>query len=252
MANKILEYKNRFRLRVPICESTHDFSRKLDGTLEDIDVYISCSNGIKVFYAGKGVLELYIPSLQRGHNILKQLYYENINPDNVEVIQKTIIRDGKEVVRTTYNIINKDLYESELKSSKFFYDIRELDSETTFRIHQKDFEKVIPIIKPKTSGAGISPFSTKNLPKRKYEISDDQLREYKSINDSIPKSDKLKLSRITSDFINNIMSKNKQYKSIDMKKLMRKKMLSGKEFIHEEGFWNEYISYLKKRLGEEK
>lgn len=50
MANKLLEYKNRFRLRVPICESTHDFSRKLDGTLEDIDVYISCSNGIKVFY----------------------------------------------------------------------------------------------------------------------------------------------------------------------------------------------------------
>lgn len=29
-------------------------------------------------------------------------------------------------------------------------------------------------------------------------------------------------------------------------------MLSGKEFIHEEGFWDEYISYLKKRLGEEK
>ena len=78
------------------------------------------------------------------------------------------------------------------------------------------------------------------------------MREYKSINDSIPKSDKLKLSRITSDFINNIMSKNKQYKSVDMKKFMRKKMLSGKEFIHEEGFWKEYISYLKKRLGEEK
>ena len=48
------------------------------------------------------------------------------------------------------------------------------------------------------------------------------------------------------------MAKKKQYKSVDMKKLMRKKMLSGKEFIHEEGFWNEYISYLKKRLGEEK
>lgn len=248
MANKLLEYKNRFRLRVPICESTHDFSRKLDGTLEDIDVYISCSNGIKVFYAGKGVLELYIPSLQRGHNILKQLYYENINPDNVEVIQKTTIRDGKEVVRTTYNIINKDLYESELKTSDFFTDIRELDSEVTFRIRQKDFEKVIPIIKPKTSGAGISPFSTKNLPKRKYEISDDQLREYKDINDSVPKEDKLKLSKITSDFIHNIMAKKRQYKSIDMSNLMRKQMLKGKEFIHQQGFWNEYIKYLKKSL----
>lgn len=65
MANKILEYKNRFRLRVPICESTHDFSRKLDGTLEDIDVYISCSNGIKVFYAGKSSRIIYSISTKR-------------------------------------------------------------------------------------------------------------------------------------------------------------------------------------------
>ena len=252
MANKLLEYKNRFRLRVPICESTHDFSRKLDGTLEDVDVYIDCSNNIQVFYYGRGQYEVYIPSLQRGHNILKQLYYENINPDNVKVVEKEVMLKGSKATKTSYNIINTDLYESELKSSDFFTDIRESDSEVTFRFRQKDFEKIIPLLKPKTSGAGISPFSTKNLPKRKYEISDDQLREYKSINDSIPQSDKLKLSRITNDFISNVMSKNKQYKSVDMKKFMRKKMLSGKEFIHEEGFWDEYISYLKKRLGEEK
>lgn len=252
MANKILEYKNRFRLRVPICQSTHDFSRKLDNTLEDIDVYIDCSNNIQVFYYGRSQYEVYIPSLQRGHNILKQLYYENINPDNVKIIKKEVAPRGVKTIKTSYNIINTDLYESELRSSGFFTDIRELDSEVTFRFRQKDFEKIIPLLKPKTSGAGISPFSSRNLPKLKYKINDEQLREYKSINDSIPKSDKLKLSRITSDFINNIMSKNKQYKSIDMKKLMRKKMLSGKEFIHEEGFWNEYISYLKKNLGEGK
>ena len=85
MANKILEYKNRFRLRVPICESTHDFSRKLDGSLEDIDVFIPCKDGIKVFYFGRGQYEAYIPSLIKGHNILKQLYYKYINPNNVDV-----------------------------------------------------------------------------------------------------------------------------------------------------------------------
>lgn len=252
MANKLLEYKNRFRLRVPICESTHDFSRKLDGSLEDIDVFILCKDGIKVFYFGRGQYEAYIPSLIKGHNILKQIYYKHINPNNVDVTEiKRTIKD-KEAVTYNYHIIDNDLYESELKTSDFFTDIRELDSEVTFRFRQKDFENVIPLLKPQTLGAGISPFSTKNLPKRKYEISDEQLIEYKSINDSIPKSDKLKLSRITSDFINNVMSKNKQYKSVDMKKLMRKKMLNSKEFIHEEGFWNEYISYLKKKLGEEK
>ena len=252
MANKILEYKNRFRLRVPICESTHDFSRKLDGSLEDIDIYVDCACDCKIFHYGHKIFEAYIPSIQRGHNILKQLYYENINQNNVKVTEKEMIARGTKTTKLSYHIINNDLYKSELKSSGFFPFIQESDSEVIFRFHEKDFEKIIKLLKPKTLGAGISPFSTKNLPKRKYEISDEQLREYKSINDSIPQSDKLKLSRITSDFINNIMSKNKQYKSVDMKKFMRKKMLNGKEFIHEEGFWNEYISYLKKKLGEEK
>lgn len=245
MANKILEYKNRFRLRVPICESTHNFSRKLDGTLEDIDVYIDCSNGIKVFYYGRSIYEVYIPSLPRGRNILRQLYYENINPDNVNLHESRSIINDKEVVRCSYQIIDEYLYQKELLSSGFFLDVRELDSEVTFRFNQKNFEKIIPLLKPKTAGAGISPFSSKNLPKLKYEISDEELREYKAINDSVPKELKLMLSRITNDFIYNIMSKNKQYKKKDMKSIMRKKMLSGKEFIHSEGFWKEYIAYLK-------
>lgn len=248
MDNKLYEYKGRFRLRAPICELTHDFAHKSDGGYEDIDLYIDCKDGIKVFYYGKGQLEIYVPSLQRGHNILKQLYYENINSNNVEVKENKIMRDGKEVVRITYSIIDKDQYESELKSSKFFYDIRELDSEVIFRIRRQNFEKLIPIIKPKTSGANIYPFSSKNLPKRKYEIDAEQFGEYKDINGSIPKENKLILSKITSNFIHNIMAKKKQYKSVDMTKLMRKKMLSGKEFIHEEGFWDEYIKYLKKNI----
>ena len=86
------------------------------------------------------------------------------------------------------------------------------------------------------------------MPVREYEINADQLREYKDINNSVPKEDKLKLSKITNDFIHNIMAKKRQYKSIDMSKLMRKQMLKGKEFIHQQGFWNEYIKYLKKSL----
>ena len=245
MANKLLDYKKRFRLKVPICESTHDFARKLDGTLEDIDMYIDCSYGNKVFYYGHSIFEAYIPSLQRGRNILRQLYCENINPNNVNIIEvKSMIKD-KEVVKHSYQIINDELYKEELKLSNFFQDIRELDSEVIFRFHQKNFEKIIPLLKPKTSGAGISPFSSKNLPKLKYVISDEEMREYNVINESIPKEHKLILSRVTSDFIYNLMSKKKQYKKQDMKSIMRKKMLRGKEFIHSEGFWDEYISYLK-------
>lgn len=247
MANKLLEYKGRFRLRTPICESTHDFGRKLNGNLEDIDIFIDCFYGNKIFWYGRGKYEAYIPSLQRGHNILKQFYYENINPNNIKAVENKLIRDdGKELVRITYNIIDNDLYKKQLRD--FFPYIVDTDSEVIFHFFQKDFEKVIPLLKPKTSGAGISPFSAKNLPVREYEINADQLREYKDINDSVPKEDKLKLSKITNDFIHNIMAKKRQYKSIDMSKLMRKQMLKGKEFIHQQGFWNEYIKYLKKNL----
>ena len=33
--------------------------------------------------------------------------------------------------------------------------------------------------------------------------------------------------------------------------LMRKKMLKGKEFIHSEGYWNQYINYLETQLEEQ-
>ena len=137
--NYLMNYKGKYRIKVPYDLNTNDFSKKLNGNYEDIDIYISCSNGIKVFYAGKGLLYIYIQSLKRGHNILKQLYYENINPENVRAIRKTILRNNKKVVKITYNIIDKKLYESELKTSKFIYDICELDSEVTFKIHKKKF-----------------------------------------------------------------------------------------------------------------
>ena len=135
--NYLMNYKGKYRIKAPYDLNTNDFSKKLNGNYEDIDIYISCSNGIKVFYAGKGLLYIYIPSLKRGHNILKQLYYKNINPGNVRAIRKTILRNNKKVVKITYNIIDKKLYESELKTSKFIYDICELDSEVTFKIHKK-------------------------------------------------------------------------------------------------------------------
>ena len=33
-----------------------------------------------------------------------------------------------------------------------------------------------------------------------------------------------------------------------MKTYMRKKMLKGKEFIHSEGHWNDYLKYLTKEI----
>lgn len=59
------------------------------------------------------------------------------------------------------------------------------------------------------------------------------------------------ISRITNSFINSVMAKSKPYKKVDIKSLMRKKMLKGKEFIHSEGYWNQYIDYLETQLEEQ-
>lgn len=44
------------------------------------------------------------------------------------------------------------------------------------------------------------------------------------------------------------MQKMKQYKSEPIKKLMRKKMLKGKEFIHSEEQWDDFLKYLSKEV----
>ena len=40
----------------------------------------------------------------------------------------------------------------------------------------------------------------------------------------------------------------KYFRTIDLKKDMKKKCLKTKEYIHSLGEWNEYIEYLKKEI----
>ena len=76
------------------------------------------------------------------------------------------------------------------------------------------------------------------------------LDQYKQIVKEIPKDKFLLISRATSNYIFEKMQKMKQYKSEPIKKLMRKKMLKGKEFIHSEGLWNDFLKYLSKEMTE--
>ena len=67
------KFKGTYRLKVPIDKNTNDYCKKLNGTYEDIDMYIDCQFGNKVFHYGGSILQAYIPSLQRGHNIIKTI-----------------------------------------------------------------------------------------------------------------------------------------------------------------------------------
>ena len=77
-----------------------------------------------------------------------------------------------------------------------------MDSEVLFRFHQKDADKIIPLLKPKTNGANISPFSSKNLPKNKtYKIPDEEIIKYKNIVAKIPRERILDITHTTNKYL---------------------------------------------------
>ena len=201
------KFKGQYRLKPSLDIRKNDFTRKLNGSLEDSDVYISCQYNNKIFHVGKDVLQAYIPSKTRGHNIIK----------TIEQIDPSII-----------------------------FNIEETDSEVFFQFKYINSDKIIPLLKPRTSGACISPFSTKNLKKTDYNIPDEDFNRYKSIVSKIPKESILTITHSTNAFIKTLETKQNSMENI--KADMRKKGLKAKEYIHYIGRWEEYLSFLTKEL----
>lgn len=205
----ITHYKGIYRIKTEYDILSNQFPRKLDGTLEDIDCYINCYNNVRIFYFGRNTLQAYIPSLIRGHNIIKSIN-ENFGQDII-------------------------------------FDIEETDSEVLFKFNTKYDNKIIPLLKPKTSGASISPFSSKNLPRNKdYKIPDEDFVKYKNIVSKIPREHILTITHTTNKYLKSLVTKKNTWE--DIKADMALKELKGKEYIHSIGKWDEYIQYLKENL----
>ena len=205
----ITHYKGTYRIKAPYDLSSNQFPRKLDGTYEDIDCFIDCKYGNKIFSYGHGTLQVYIPSLQRGHNLIRYIN-ENFGQDII-------------------------------------YDIEETNSEVLFKFSAKHDDKIIPLLKPKTLGASISPFSTKNLPRDKnYKIPDELLKGYKGIISNLPQNQLILVGKYTNNFIKSLTTNKNTYD--DIKADMALKGLKGKEYIHSIGEWDKYIDYLRKEF----
>ena len=218
MANYLLKYKGKYRLKVELDQNTNDFVRNYDDSLNDNDVYIDCQNGCKILAYGhidnkKPVwLTAYIPTIVRGHKIIKAIKEKGIE----------------------------------------YVDHRETDEEVEFKFKAADIEVVAELMKARTSGASISPFSTKNLPKSNVKIPSDKIALYKEITSVIPKGDLLFIHRVTNDFLENILQKSlrKSDKKFDYKADMKSMCLGRqtKEYIYVKNFWDEYLEYLKNNL----
>lgn len=232
MAYYLSRYVGIYRIKSHIDETTNDFPRDEEGKLEQNDVYIKCEKGGQIYHYGHSTLVCYIPSIGRGHNILKQLGQDlGIN----------LSAYGESF---NYEKFYKDLY-----SKKIVFDIEETDEEILWKFDNKNMNIIANYMKPLTSGASISPFSTKNLPKAKYTIPAEDIDKYKKICQAHPEFSPLQIANISSNFIFNVIpKKNKNYKNQDMKALMKLKMLKSKEFIHVLGMWEEYLEYLENNL----
>lgn len=203
------KFKGKYRVLCPVNKDTNDFNRKLNGTLEDIDCYISCQYGNKVFYYGHNTLQAYIPSLIRGHNIIKTIQQSD---------------------------------------PSLIFGIEETDSEILFKFKYVNSDKIIPLLKPRTSGSQISPFSSKNLPKSNFKIPDDKLTQYKEIISKIPPEKLLTIGRMTNLFLQTLITKKNTWENI--KSDMRLKCVKGKEYICMINKWDEYLEYLENEIKE--
>lgn len=227
-----MKYKGTYRLKPNLDQFTNDFPRTDDEGIDPSydDIYIKCANDSQIYHYGHSILVAYIPSIIRGHNILKSLSKElNLVSEDTELRS----------YETLYSLLEND---------GTVFDIKENDSEIEFKFNAKHIELIARYLKPQTSGADISPFSTRNLPKSNYNLPCEDLTLYKEITGSIPIENKLSISIITKEFMAEIMGKDKLYKSINMKSHMRQSMLKGKEYIHKMGYWNQYLDYLRNNL----
>lgn len=128
------------------------------------------------------------------------------------------------------------------------FDIERTDVEVLFKFRYVNSDKIIPLLKPRTTGCNISPFSSKNRPKSNFTLPDDKLEEYKKITASIPYEKRLSIGHITKAYLQTLVTKKNTWENI--KSDMRLKCVKGKEYIYMIDKWNEYLKYLEDEIKE--
>ena len=218
MANYLMNYKGKWRLLPEIDMDTNDFARDVKGNVDEDSIYINCYYGNKIWYYGlndsrRAVLAAYVPSKMRGHNVIKELKKQHIE----------------------------------------FFDYDESDEEVMFHFLASDIEIVAPLLKPRTSGANVSPWSVRNLPKSDVELPQEYEEKYKAISSKAGKDGMVVIKTTNEAFLHNMEEKlrkklkNKKFScSADMKH--RKMSRQFKEYVYTMGMFNEYLEVLDKAI----
>lgn len=234
----INHYKGVYRVLAELDEETQDFVRDDKGNIDDSfsDFYIKCAGGTKIIHGVGSTLGVYIPSKNKGINILRKIWNDNENNAPLPKENQYTISVGRKHFTACYcenlckELINKEILES----------AEVLDSEVFFEFKAKDIEYFAKLLKITTSGAKISPFSKKNLPREKYVIPQKDIDDYNVIIKNFPKRKMGERTIVDGLFIKGC---NKDFMSKNH--LKNNTSLKDKEFIHKKGKWNKYLKYLE-------
>lgn len=139
------------------------------------------------------------------------------------------------------------MFEKEINSSNLIFNIEQTDEEVLFSFNAKNMDKLKMYLNPRTNGANISPFSNKNLPKSKYNIPEEDLNRYKQVTSNLEQGQLILLAKYTTDFLKSLTTNKSTWD--DIKADMALKGLSGKNYVHAIGKWDEYIKYLNNSIG---
>lgn len=227
MSRYLQKYKGKYRVKAFYDLSTNDYPRLKDGNINPSfdDLYIPCQKNIYVMHYQRDVLMCICPTSKRGRNTLRKIYETYISKDVPD---------------------NFDLIMQKLTDEDIIINIEETDKEFIFYFKDANMDKVSKVIKPIANGADIPPFSPKNLPKTKYTIPTSDLAIYKDLTASY--DNKLALGRMNQEFLQVQQSKLKKGDNTDYKANMKLVGISGKEYWHYVGMWDEYLEFIKMKV----
>lgn len=236
MAQYLRKYVGTYRVKADYDLETKDFPRDEHGSLDSSfdDLYIECKNNIKIRHGVGNILSCYIPSKSRGLNVLRQIYQDKISdklPKETGYFEKLC---------------------AELVEKEILVSAEVLDFEVYFEFKAVEIDYIAKLVGAKTNGKSISPFSTKNLPKAKIKIPDEEIAKYKEIISSMDKNNLFAIRNITTKFLTDVLEPKFKKKNpdfdykIDIKQLMLSRQT--KEYVWEKGMWDDYLAYFKKEI----
>lgn len=208
------KYVGIYRVLPELDLATNDFPRDEKGNIakEYDDLYIPCAKGI----------------IKNSYDYPYLVWYTDK------------IKTGRKI---------KELFEEKKIDIHEYY---ETDGDVLIWFDESDIKKVAKIVKPKTSGKKISPFSKRNIQTEKssrYIIPEKDIDKYSEIIKDLDKAEKLHFSRsVIKDFYNSLLYNNKKSDKIEEERL--NSGLSYKEYIHYLKKWNSFIDYAKDRYEE--